>query len=63
AGTATLTCYMLPYFIYPIRNLSTFRLPHFFNTGVMGLLGSLVFAYIVVLLTGWLVKKGIKLKL
>ena len=29
----------------------------------MGLLGSLVFAYIVVLLTGWLVKKGIKLKL
>ena len=63
AGTATLTCYMLPYLIYPIRNISTFRLPHFFNTGAVGLLGSLVFAYIVVLLTGWLVKKGIKLKL
>jgi predicted acyltransferase len=63
AGTATLTCYMLPYLIYPIRNLSTFRLPPFFNTGVVGLLGSLVFAYMVVLLTGWLVKKGIKLKL
>ena len=63
AGTATLTCYMLPYLIYPIRNLSTFRLPYFFNTGVVGLLGSLIFAYIVVLLTGWLVKKGIKLKL
>jgi predicted acyltransferase len=63
AGTATLTCYLLPYIIYPIRNLTSFRLPNFLNTGTIGLFGSLVFAYFVVLLTGWLVKKGIKLKL
>ena len=63
AGTATLTCYLLPYIIYPIRNLTSIRLPNFLNTGIIGLFGSLVFAYLVVQLTGWLVKKGIKLKL
>ena len=63
AGTATLTCYMLPYIIYPVRNLTSFRFPNVLNSGVIGLYGSLIFAYLVVVLTGWLVKKGFKLKL
>ncbi len=63
AGTATLTCYLLPYLIYPIRNLTNIRLPDFLNTSVIGLLGSFVFALLVVALTGWLEKKGYKLKL
>lgn len=63
AGTATLTCYLLPYIIYPARHLLNFRLPDALNTGIIGLLGSLVFAYLVVALTGWLEKKGFKLKL
>ncbi len=63
AGTATLTCYLLPYIIYPLHELVNFRLPEILNTGALGLLGSLVFAYLVVLLTGWLEKTGIKLKL
>ncbi|MBC9797985.1 heparan-alpha-glucosaminide N-acetyltransferase domain-containing protein [Sinomicrobium weinanense] len=63
AGTATLTCYLLPYIIYPAREFVNFRLPDVLNTGIIGLLGSLVFAYLVVALTGWLEKKGIKLKL
>ncbi len=63
AGTATLTCYMLPYIIYPMRTFVGFTLPDVLNTGVIGLLGSMVFALLVVAITGWLEKKGIKLKL
>ena len=31
AGTATLTCYLIPYFTYPIRNLTGIELPDFFE--------------------------------
>jgi predicted acyltransferase len=63
AGTATLTCYMVPYFVYPLRNITGIRLPEFFNTGILGLIGSLIFALLVVVFTGWIEKKGYKLKL
>ena len=63
AGTATLTCYMTPYFVYPLRNIIGFRLPESLNTGITGLLGSLIFALLVVIFTGWMEKKGYKLKL
>jgi predicted acyltransferase len=63
AGTATLTCYMIPYFFYPIRSITGLRLPDVLNTAVIGLLISLVFALLVVIFTGWLEKKGYKLKL
>ncbi|MBJ6366899.1 heparan-alpha-glucosaminide N-acetyltransferase domain-containing protein [Snuella sedimenti] len=63
AGTATLTCYMIPYFIYPIRNLSTIRLPDVLNNGILGLIVSFGFAMLVVIFTGYLEKKGFKLKL
>ena len=63
AGTATLTCYLLPYFIYPIRELTGFILPEFLRTGVLGIFKSLIFALLVVLITGLLEKRKIKLKL
>ena len=63
AGTATLTCYLIPYFVYPIRSLTGIRLPEVLNTSWLGLTGSLVFALLVVLLTGFFEKKGYKLKL
>jgi len=63
AGTATLTCYMIPYFVYPLRNITGIRFPEFLNTGIIGLIGSFIFALIVVLFTGWMEKKGYKLKL
>ncbi len=63
AGTATLTCYMVPYFIYPLREITGLRFPEFINTGIVGLIGSLFFALLVVIFTGWLEKKGFKLKL
>lgn len=63
AGTATLTCYLIPYFVYPIRNITGLSFPDFMNFGVVGLFLSLIFSLIVILFTGWLEKKGFKLKL
>jgi len=63
AGTATLTCYMIPYFIYPIRNITGIRFPEFINAGTIGLIGSFIFAILVVSFTGFMEKKGYKLKL
>lgn len=63
AGTATLTCYLLPYFIYPIREMGGIVLPEFFRTGTVGIVKSLVFALLVVMITGVLERQRIKLKL
>jgi predicted acyltransferase len=63
AGTATLTCYMIPYFIYPLHSFSGFRFPNLLNTAALGLLISFAFALLVVIFTGWLERKGYKLKL
>ena len=63
AGTATLTCYMLPYFIYPLRNMTTFRLPDVLNTAGVGLGISMIFAFVVVFVTGVFQRKGFSLKL
>ncbi|MEW7278986.1 heparan-alpha-glucosaminide N-acetyltransferase domain-containing protein [Aquimarina sp. 2201CG1-2-11] len=63
AGTATLTCYMIPYFLYPIWVLTGIKLPDALNASIIGLLISFGFALLVVVFTGWLEKKGYTLKL
>ena len=63
AGTATLTCYLIPYFVYPIATLIGFKFPDMLNSGVLGLIGSMVYAMAVVIGVGWFEKKGFKLKL
>lgn len=63
AGTATLTCYMIPYLVYPVQNMTGLRLPDMLNTAGIGLLISFGFALLVVVFTGWLEQKGYKLKL
>jgi predicted acyltransferase len=63
AGTATLTCYMLPYFIYPFYAIFGWKLPAILNTGLLGLCLSMGFAMLVVSLTGIFERNGYKLKL
>ena len=63
AGTATFTCYMIPYFIYPINSIVGWRLPDEMNNAGIGLLISFGFALLVVVFTGWLERNGYKLKL
>lgn len=63
AGTATLTCYIIPYLWYALIPLLHIRFPEVLGSGVPGLLKSLVFSFLVVQLTGVLVKYKVKLKI
>ena len=64
AGTSTLTCYLLPYFHEAIFiSLIGIRLPLIIRTGAAGIIKSLLFALIIVLITGCLEKKRLRLKI
>lgn len=63
AGSATLTCYLLPYLVYPLIEASGLSLPAFLKTGLIGLSTSMAFALLIVVLTGQLTRIGIKLRL
>lgn len=62
AGIATLTCYFLPYLIYPLASATGIALPTLLVTGLVGIVKSLAFAVLVVWLTGRLVSWGVRLK-
>ena len=63
AGKSTLTCYLVPYIVYPIFALTSFSLPVFMVTGMVGLLKSLLFALIIIWITGGLNRLKINLKI
>lgn len=64
AGTSTLTCYLLPYIHYALIGLLSIpQLPAILRTGALGLGKSLVYALIIVAVTGFLEKKKIRLKI
>lgn len=64
AGTSTLTCYLLPYLYYPVFiSLIGWRLPEILRTGAIGIIKCLLFALLMVLITGWLEKARIRLKI
>lgn len=61
AGSATLTCYLVPYFWYPILGLTNLSIPGW--QGWTGILISIVYALLIVQITRLLVKIGLKVKL
>ena len=63
AGSATLTCYIIPYIYYAVIQLLHIHYPSVLCEGIPGLLRSWVFSFLIVWITGWIVKGGIKLKL
>ena len=63
AGTSALTCYLLPYFLYSFYKLVHFTYPLFLNEGTGGMIRSALVACLLVLLTGWMEKKHIRLKI
>jgi heparan-alpha-glucosaminide N-acetyltransferase len=63
AGTATLLCYLIPYFAYGFTRLVGFHPPEMFLTGGLGLLKSFLFAILCAQITGLLIRSGIRLKL
>jgi len=63
AGTSTLTCYLVPYYVYALFSITGFYLTGFLVTGVVGILKTLVFSLLIIWLTGLLGKLNIKLKI
>lgn len=63
AGRATLTCYLVPYFYYGLYAIIGYKLPLLLRTGYIGIAKSLLFALLIVIITGGLEKIKIKLKI
>jgi predicted acyltransferase len=63
AGTDTLLCYLIPYFLYAIISATKFHWPEAIVTGGVGLVKSLLLALFCVLITGLLNKAWVRLKL
>lgn len=63
AGTETLLCYLIPYYVYAVVQATGWSLPAEMLTGGTGLLKSFLFALLVIFYTGWLSKKLVRLKL
>lgn len=63
AGSMTLTCYLIPYFVYAFRNILSISLPESLTTGGIGILKSILFAILIIQLTGLLGRVKIKLKI
>ena len=63
AGTSTLTCYLIPYVYYSLIDLSGISLPDSLKAGGIGLIKSLLFAFLIVGITAFLGRLKIKLKL
>jgi heparan-alpha-glucosaminide N-acetyltransferase len=62
AGTATLLCYLIPYFVYSTTWLLGIGLPDFFLDGAAGLAKSFAFAIFCAVATGALLKIGVRFK-
>jgi predicted acyltransferase len=63
AGRSTLTCYLVPYFYYGLYSIIGYSLPLILRTGYTGIVKSLLFALLIVTITGGLERLKIKLKI
>lgn len=63
AGTSTLTCYLLPYIYYGVLGLTGLYLPIVLRTGGIGIVKSLLFALLIIIITGFLEKARLRLKI
>jgi heparan-alpha-glucosaminide N-acetyltransferase len=63
AGTSTLTCYLIPYLLVALMSLVHFRYPDFLDEGTGGIIRSFAISFIVILITGVLEKRRIRLKI
>ncbi len=63
AGTSTLTCYLIPYYWYSVMALTGISLPLVLRTGAVGIIKSILFALLIVQITGMFEKIKIRLKI
>ena len=63
AGSSTLTCYLVPYYVYALAAMTGLSMPDVLTTGMVGILKSVVFSVLVIQLTGLMGRWKIKLKI
>jgi len=63
AGTATILCYLVPDIVYAIRDITAIRLPELMVNGGIGLIKSFLYALMCVIITGLLIRLGVRMKL
>ncbi len=63
AGKSTLTCYLVPYVVYPLFVFTGFHLPEFMLTGLIGIAKSITFSLLIIWITGLLGWLNIRLKI
>jgi hypothetical protein len=63
AGTSTLTCYLIPYVYYSMADMLPFSIPESLKFGAVGLVKSLLFAFLIIGITALLGRMKIKLKI
>ncbi len=63
AGYSTLTCYLVPYYVYAIAAIWAIKLPEALTTGGLGILKSVIFSILIIQLTGLLGRIKIRLKI
>lgn len=63
AGTATLTCYVVPYVSYGLADLTGIVLPDWFTHGFMGVVNCFTFALVIIGVVWLMGKVRIKLKI
>jgi len=63
AGAGTLLCYLIPYFAYAFTGILRIDLPEIMLAGGIGLIKSFLFAILCAVITGWLMRLGIRLKI
>lgn len=63
AGTATLTCYLVPYVTYSISSLLGLELPEFFKEGYIGIINCIIYSFMVIFIAKLCGKIYIKLKI
>jgi len=63
AGTATLTCYLMPHLLYSFMTIFGFSTPAWMNEGVVGIINCICFSLLCLFLTWIFGKIGLKLKI
>ena len=63
AGTATLTCYLVPHLIYSLMTIFGLSTPEWMNEGIIGIINCICFSLFCLFMTWILGKIGLKLKI
>lgn len=63
AGTATLTCYLIPYVTYSLAAITGIKLPEWLTIGYAGIINCILYSFIIIGITWLLGKVHIKLKI